>query len=268
VHDLEELAHMQSLVNDGVRPAQAASLVKTAPAAGGLQPGPSSLDWENSDPAWDGPHKAATTVLVVPGGSPQARSLARIASRLDADAAMGMLSDSLIRNGVAATWRDVCQPVFHALGARWARTGDGIDVEHVLSEATIEALRAYRAFLPKPLATRPVLMACASSDEHTIALHVLGAALTERRTPTLMLGSRSPAAALASATQRSGAGAVFVWRQTSRPVEIGEDLALMFKQPSAVRVVAGGQGWDDIDLPHQVIRVPDLTSAVRVLTVA
>ena len=58
-----------------------------------------------------------------------------------------------------------------------------------------------------------MLLACAPEDAHVLPLHALAVALAERRVPVRTLGPRVPATALASATRRLGASAVFVWRQ-------------------------------------------------------
>jgi hypothetical protein len=212
-------------------------------------------------------------VLAVPGSSAEVRGLARAASRLDADAAAGQLGDLLVSRGAVQTWNQVLRPVLVAAGLRWLRTGESVDVEHVLSEASIEAMRAYRAFLPRPASGRPVLLACAPADQHTLPLHVLAAALAERRVPVRLMGGRVPVAALATAARRTGASAIFVWRQLVElnaqfADEDGEtDAQFPALPPSrpALRLVVGGPGWPDGHPPPGAQLAPDLQVAVGLL---
>ena len=259
--DLKTLTIMQGLVGSGTSPAEAARRAMDLMAGQSTEPprpGPVST---RRAPRSGGP---GGQVLSVPGGSSEVRGLARIASRLDADVAMGQLADLFIKRGAVATWQQVLTPVLIALGEQWARTGKGVDVEHVLCEATMDALRAYRAFLPNPQPGRPVLLACAPSDQHTLPLHIVAACLTECRVPVRMLGGRVPARALTSAARRTGASGVFVWRQMT---EVGDDLAELaaaVRPRARVAFVVGGQGWDAVP-GVSATRVHDLPGAVAVL---
>ncbi|MDQ6715474.1 MAG: B12-binding domain-containing protein, partial [Actinomycetota bacterium] len=216
-------------------------------------------------------------VLAVPGASPEARGLARSVTRLDAEATSGQISDLLVRRGAEATWSEVLVPVLQAVGHRWERTGAGVEIEHVLSEALIDAIRGYCGFLPSPAPGRPVLLASAPEEAHTLPLHILRAALTERRVGSLMVGGRVPIEALSAAARRTGARRVFIWRQTapSYPT-MGPGLAdnppdpagsgLLPDQMTAAAVL-GGDGWSGVTVPASARWVPDLTRAIRELTV-
>jgi hypothetical protein len=154
--------------------------------------------------------------------------------------------------------------VLVAAGAHWARTGQGVEIEHLLTEATVEALRAHRRTLPRPHPdAAPVVLACAPHDEHTLPLSVLAAALREAGTSTRFLGARVPAAALEATVRRSGARAAFVWSQLPDPRAV-DALRLPPARPP-VRVVAGGPGWSRADLPPGCQLVPDLGTAVAAL---
>jgi hypothetical protein len=221
-------------------------------------------------------------VLAVPGASPEVRGLARAASRLDADAATGQLGDLLVSRGAIRTWDEVLRPVLASVGERWLRTG--VDVEHVLTEAVMDALRSYRAFLPRPVPGPPVLLACAPDEQHTLPLHGLAAALAEQRVPLRLLGGRVPTSALLAAARRTGAGAVFLWRHNtacsaeaarngedghgsteagSSPEELAELARLTHRRPARLLVV-GGAGWHAA-LPPGARFAPDLASAVALL---
>ena len=217
--DLNRLLLMQELVSRGQAPAAAARAV-LGQATG--QGGPATGSGPARTPVGTGPRRSSHgggpggRVLAVPGASPEVRGLARAASRLDADAATGQLGDLLVSRGVVHTWNEVLRPVLVSIGVRWVRAG--VDVEHVLSEAIMDALRSYRAFLPRPVPGRPVLLACTPHEQHTLPLHALAAALAEQRVPLRLLGGRVPVGAVATAARRTDAGAVFLWRHCSDEV--------------------------------------------------
>jgi DNA-binding transcriptional MerR regulator len=282
--DLAVLLRMQQLFDAGLSPAAAAR--EALAERSGRPPGECGAEEaEGSDLTGTGNQSAdgiepavgprlrrrsggpGGRVLAVPGASDQVRGLARAASRLDDDSIAGQLGDLLVHHGVAHTWDAVLRPVFRAVGHRWARSGDAIEVEHLLSEVTVEALRAYRAFLPKPAAARPVLLASGSADQHTLPLHVLAAALTERHLPARLMGGRLPGAAVGLATRRTGAVAVFVWRQLRPPAddEEGSELARLPMGRTVRAVVVGGPGWDSEVLPAGVRQAHDLSSAMQLL---
>ena len=184
---------------------------------------------------------AGGRLLAVPGASPEARGLARAASRLDADAVLELLGNLLVERGAVATWDEVLRPVLVAVGERWERTGEGVDVEHLLSEVTTDALRAHRARQLRAVPGRCVLLACAPEDEHVLPLHIAAVALAERRVPVRLLGPRVPAAALASATRRLRASGVLVWKQRAEGPPV--DLAGLPQMRPRLVLVVGGPGW-------------------------
>lgn len=272
--DLSRLLLMQELVNRGQTPAAAARAVLSE------QPGHSqalvhsggSTTTRTAPPARAPRHGGGPggRVLAVPGASPEVRGLARAASRLDADAATGQLGDLLVSRGAIRTWNEVLRPVLISIGVRWVRAG--VDVEHVLSEAVMDALRAYRAFLPRPVPGRPVLLACAPEEQHTLPLHALAAALAEQRVPLRLLGGRVPVTAVATAARRTSAGAVFLWQHyldeqdepLVEPDQLAE-LASLTRSRPARRLVVGGSAWQQSALPAGAVYASDLETAVKLL---
>lgn len=275
--DLNRLLQMQELVNRGQSPAAAARVVLGEQSPSNLPTGGSVM---TRAPATRRPNQGGGPggrVLAVPGASPEVRGLARAASRLDADAAAGQIGDLLVSRGVTHTWNEVLRPVLVSIGVRWVRAG--VDVEHVLSEAVMDALRAYRAFLPRPVPGRPVLLACAPEEQHTLPLHALAAGLAERRVPLRLLGGRVPTTALGTAARRTGAGAVFLWRHCfhdsgisddpvlpapAEPDELAELTELTRSRP-ARRLVVGGVAWRQSALPAGAHYAPDLDTAIQLL---
>jgi hypothetical protein len=206
---------------------------------------------------------AGGRVLAVPGGSPEARGLARAASRLDAATATSLIGELLIADGAVAVWNQLLVPVLRAAGRQWEKAGEGVEIEHVLTEAIIESARAYAAFLPKSPPGRPIVLAGAPEDTHTLPLHILAAALRERRLPSLMLGGRVPTVAVAAAARRTGAAGIFLWRQMSteeRPQVVTAQLREQAKQRA--RLVLGGPGWSNVPEIVGIHRPTGLSEAV------
>jgi DNA-binding transcriptional MerR regulator len=199
-------------------------------------------------------------VVALPTGSPQARGLARAAMSLDTAEVARILRDAFRDRGVIHTWETLALPVLQAIGERWRVTGDGIDVEHAFSEAMASELRGVVVSLGRPRNARPVLLACAEGDQHTLPLHVLGAALAEEEVSVRMLGVGMPSPALVAAVRRSGPSAVFVYARLT--VDDPSVLGLLPRQRPAPRVLVGGAGWEGTSLPPAVRRVRTLPEAV------
>jgi hypothetical protein len=268
---------MRRLVLDGVPPADAARLAVEqvpAPRSGedGPPPGPSGrLGMVAAEPAADtrapgetrAPGGPGGRVLALPGATPDVRGLARAAMALDAGALRAALDHALRTYGAIVTWDDLLTPVLVAVGERWAATGEGIEVEHLLAETAIGALRAV-SVAPEPRNGRPVLLACAPEEMHSLPLSALGAALAEQGIGVRMLGGGLPATALAAAVRRTGPAVVLVWAQIPKHADPRLLEALPVLRPP-VTVLAGGGGWRGRRLPPRVTYVSDLASAVALV---
>jgi MerR family transcriptional regulator, light-induced transcriptional regulator len=260
--DLARLLLMQRLVAAGAAPAEAARRVLASgdPAADRDQPTAQAPGGRRTG--------AGGTVLALPDAPPEARGLARAAARLDAGAVHAILGDLLVERGTVNTWDTVLRPVLVAAGLRWEQTGAGIDVEHLLSEAVTETLRAHRACQPRPHPGRGVLLTSPPGDWHVLPLHVLAAALAERRVPSQVLG-QLPVSALVSAVRRTGASGIFIWSQ--RRPQPGDGPGPVFPvdalPPSraARTLVAGGPGWAGSDVDDRVVVSGSLADAVGLL---
>jgi hypothetical protein len=145
-------------------------------------------------------------------------------------------------------------------------SGEGIEIEHVLSESVMAACWRHRRLQQPAHPGRPVLLACYPDDMHALPLYVLAAALAELRVPTRQLGARVPLPALAAATRRTGASAVFVWRQIA--VRSGAPTVTLPPARPPVRLVLGGPGWAGVDVEPGTAVAADLRDAVDLLRVA
>lgn len=249
-HDLAVLDRMHKLTLEGVAPADAARAALLDPQ--------SSATWEGGTAF----HLEVTTPQRV---AARARGLSRAALALDAAAVRDLLRESVAADGVIATWEGLLAPVLRAVGERWAVTGEGVEVEHLLSEAAIGVLSRVEA---EPVAPcRPVLLACADGEAHSLPLHVLCAALAERRVAARMLGAALPPAALAAAARRTGPAALVVYAHQPEHA-VTDLLAAVPAQRPRTAILAGGPGWAPEALPERVTYVHDVGEAVHLVLVA
>jgi len=267
--DLARLEVMRRLLLDGVAAGEAA---RVALADGG--------NHQSTVAAWvEAPARTRRTTArgtgrSRPGGgrvvplrdaSPEARGLARAAMSLDGDACTHALGTSLRRRGVVATWTDLLLPVLAGLGERWQTTGEGVEVEHLLTESAETALRSTIRTARPPGPGRPVLLAGLEAEDHRLPIVALAAALRERAVPTRLLGVRLPLRGLAEAVARTGPAAVFLWSQGAHgPGGLPGPEVLQAVRPRPV-LVLGGPGYDGPRGRPEARWVAGLAEAVDVL---
>ncbi len=257
--DLVRLETMRRLIMGGVPPGEAARVASGPPS---VSPGPAApLPGFDGRLAGGGP---VGQVLAMAGADAAVRGLGRAAMALDTESVSDMLREQVARHGVLHTWDHVLCPVLVAVGARWAATGEGVEVEHSLSECATVVLRAVGDGVLSPADRRPVLLACAPDEQHALPLHALGAALAERRIATRMLGAAMPAAALEAAVRRTGPAALFVWSSLPGTADERVLAGLPITRP-ATAVLIGGPGWAVERLPARVSVATDLTHAVALV---
>jgi hypothetical protein len=136
-------------------------------------------------------------------------------------------------------------------------------MEHLLSEVWTDALRGHRAVQLRPTPGRPVLLAAYPEEQHVLPVHVLAASLAEQRIPVRVLGAALPIPALNTAIVRSGASAVFLWRQMSGEGGL-RGLVLPRSRPP-VRLLVGGPAFDGVPLPAGVRFAAGLQEATGIL---
>jgi len=254
--DLDRLRTMRRLTLSGMPAAEAARSVLGAGAgvaradpAGGHRPVPGG---------------AGGRVVSLPGGSVMQRAMARAAMTLDARELTALVRRSLDQRGTVATWEDLIRPVLEAIGRRWETTGDGVEVEHLVSYVVDGLLRQRAHGAAEPVTGRPVLLASAPGELHHLPLSAVAAALSEHGTAVRQLGADLPPDALAAAIRRTGPCAVMLWSQ-SPATGTGTVLDTVPVTRPPVTVVTGGPGWDLDRLPPRVQHVEDLGDALRVL---
>jgi DNA-binding transcriptional MerR regulator len=213
-----------------------------------------------SEPA-ERPVRAGGGTLRMPGAGPRARGLGRAALAMDPVAVRALLEESIAADGVIGAWEDVARPVLVAVGQRWAMSGRGVEVEHLLSECLITVFGARATGRPTPARTaRPVLLAGMPDELHCVPLTVLAAVLAERGIACRLLGPALPAAALAAAVRRTAPAAVVLWSQVEPTADVDMLAALPVTRPR-FRTYVAGPGWDGAALPRGVDHLGSLAEA-------
>ncbi len=271
--DIARLELMHRLTLEGV-PAADAARVALAVDAAELSTAPAGAtagDATASEAAAAQAVRAAGQAGRAERPEDTARGVYRAAKALDAAALSALVGERIARSGVVATWNDVLVPVLVRVGERWARTGQGVEVEHLVSECVLGVLRAHEQQLPPAVTTRAVLLACVEEEQHSLPIHALSTALAERRVLTRVLGARVPRPALAAAIRRSGPRAVFLWSQLPATARSDAVRELPAVRPPPL-VALGGTGWGaDSALPRTafpLVLVSSMAEAVEVLASA
>ncbi|MEV5576804.1 MerR family transcriptional regulator [Spirillospora sp. NPDC052269] len=255
--DLARLESMQRLILSGLPPGEAARAVLGASAA--RPPSPRGHG--------AGGNRVRLSITSEEAAD-RARGLARAAMALDAAAMTSAARAVLSADGVVAAWDGVFVPVLDGIGRKHAASGDYIEVEHLLSAVLLQCL-AERTPLgdvqaTPPPANRPVLLACAPEEQHSLPVYALAAALAEDEAAVTVLGARVPSATLSAAIKRIGPRAVFVWSQTTDTGDPSWLDDLPGTRPP-LRTVIGGPGWARDRIPDGVRLVTALPEAISAL---
>jgi hypothetical protein len=259
--DVGRLETMRRLTLEGVPSAEAARVVLTTPVtAGAPAPGPLP-DREGSLRRRGG---SGGRVLALPGADGVVRGLGRAAMALDAAAVTGTLHGEVDAHGVLHTWEHVLRPVLVAVGERWAATGDGVEVEHLLSDCAGAVLRQLAHRAADPPGRRPVLLCCAPDEHHVLPLQALAAALGERGVAARSLGAAVPTVGMQAAVRRTGPAVLVVWSQLPATADPAALASLPVTRPPT-SVVVGGAGWRPGSLPDRVTVATGLSHAVELV---
>lgn len=156
-----------------------------------------------------------------------------------------LIRKSILETGIEATWVQVIAPLLTEVGDDWVRTGDGIEVEHFLSEVLRKILCENFGRIENPKNSRPVLLACVENEFHSLALTALAAVLAEERIECIFLGARTPQSALNKIIIKSAPPAIFLWAQLSENADQKYVKAIPVIRP-APRVLLGGPGWNSV----------------------
>ena len=236
--DLARLTLMRRLITSGVSPCDAAAQAKSHKGTINLE--------------------TIVTDYVV--REELVTALHKAAKGLDKKFIEAALRKDLAQYGVEQSWSEVIVPLLLIVGNEWEASGDGIEVEHLLTEVLKGILRENVEDIRKPVNAHPVLLASVGEEVHSLALHALAAALAERKIETYFLGARTPLEALSAMITRSAPPAVFLWAQLSKNADpkFFNDIPAIRPMP---RMVLGGPGWSHVDC-KDVSVVHDISDAV------
>jgi MerR family transcriptional regulator, light-induced transcriptional regulator len=261
--DLARLELMRSALLHGATPATAATYALSTSLPGPDAAPDTTPDATTAQGRTDGLH------LPLPRTGWQARGLARAATTLDAEAVRGLLNESISAVGAQVTWDAVVRPVLAAVGQRWAETGTGIEIEHLLSDCVTGVFSALAAATPTPAApratTRPVLLAGMADDQHRLPIVVLSATLAQRGVACRSMGADLPANALIAAIRRTAPVAILLWSQLPDTADPGLLISLPHTRPG-FRTFVAGPGWADIALAPPIARLSSLQEATDTLS--
>jgi MerR family transcriptional regulator, light-induced transcriptional regulator len=263
--DLARLRIMHRLILDGAPAAEAA---RTALGTDLDEPGTGPDRRDAPPPGPVRPRQAGTTQAAgsVPRDpSAEVEMLWRATLAMDDRAMSRLVRDALRRHGVVRAWDDLLVPVLIRIGDRQSAGADQIEVEHLLSGCVLAALSAVSARLGDAVNARPVLLACAEEEQHSLPIYALQAALAKQHIRSRMLGARVPSRSLAAAIRRLAPGVVFVWSQAPQT----GDLATLATLPSLrppTRLIVGGPGWrpaEPVPALEMARSLPDALLLVR-----
>jgi hypothetical protein len=211
--------------------------------------------------------------LRMPRAGARARGLGRAALAMDSVAVQRLVEESIAVDGLVVTWDEVARPVLAAVGERWAATGRGVEVEHLLSQCLVAVFTRVAATsvdgsgvpggpgVPgAPQQVRPVLLAAMPTELHVVPLAVLAALLTERGVGCRSLGAALPGDALAAAVRRTAPAAVVLWSQLPSTADVAVVTDLPVTRPR-YRTFVAGPGWGGAALPPGVGVLSSLVDA-------
>ncbi|MGW3634941.1 MerR family transcriptional regulator [Streptomyces sp. NPDC005122] len=281
--DVAMLQEMCRFTAAGLPPAEAARAAKER-ARGGTRSPALSLVRPPAEPRAAKAPPARVRPVGAPASRPgtglplgdvrqECRGLARAAVRLDAAAVQSLLTAAVGAHGLATAWDEVMVPALRAVGRKWESSGDRyVEVEHLLSwhiSATLRHVYVGSARNPRT-GGPPVLLACLPDEPHTLPLEALGAVLTERGVPALMLGGAVPVEALVAAVRRVGPAAVVLWAQSRSTANLplarhvaGTRWGVRGARTQSL-VLLSGPGWDEDSGPG-LLRPLRLDDALRML---
>jgi DNA-binding transcriptional MerR regulator len=267
--DVTRLLVMRRLTLEGVAPADAARMALATEVDESDEPvgllSARSRRAPGPEDSFDVGARAAAAVAADPGpelsGDGAVRGLARAAQMLDPDECRRIIRQSVHTVGTVDTWQTIVAPVLGMVGDRWEITGEGIEVEHLLTECIADVMREVGRSMRSPRSARPVVLSAAEEEQHGLPVVVLAAALAERGIAVRMFGVRVPRHALAAAVRRVGPSVVLVYAHL--PVGDVSQVTDLPRLRPAPLLLLGGPGWDGVATPAGAERVTDLPGTVQ-----
>ena len=246
--DVARIEIMCRLVQDGVMPGEAARVALNADVAQ-LAQRKTGLHLVTEDSELEN-EKLSDSIVDLDNPINAIRGLTRAANMLDADACQHRIARLLESRGVLWTWDNVLVPVLVAAGEKWEATGEGVEVEHLLAEVITREFNVVASSIDEPVNVRPVLLASAPHELHTLPMYAISAALAQHQVESRVLGARTPIEALTAACRKLNPSAVVVWSQSRGTADNSVWTSLDPQRPAPMKL-AIGPGWTS-DLPDDV----------------
>lgn len=243
-NDVAKLVTMRRLITSGVAPSDAANRAKS----------------------FEGEYSVNILVNEIEIAEDLVQAICRAAETLDREFIICALRQEVMKNGVIQCWQSIIVPVLTIVGSNWEATGEGIEIEHMLTELIKSVMRESIPEEFNSINARPVLLACVGEEMHSLPLHALAAALAERDISTNFLGARTPLSALCGIVNRSAPPALFLWAQLPENGDPKYFEELPDVRP-APKIVLGGPGWNPQQC-SEVAFVQDLQRACEEITQA
>jgi excisionase family DNA binding protein len=177
---------------------------------------------------------------------------------------------------LAEIFDDLVAPALADMGQRWQSARLSVAEEHVGSQAVIDAIaRAQPLAEPPGEPNRPTrgaaVVAAVAGELHDIAARMAACLLRARGYEVLAPLAQTPARDLADLVTRCRASIVALSSTMPRdPAELTEQIALAARAASqnGGRVVVGGKGMEQVDLPEGAERVQSMSELEQRLEVA
>ena len=259
-HDIARLELMRRYLLNGVGPQEAARLALAEEVESAtLIPQPAQLRSVKSIENEEG------KVIELGGAKATIKALQRAANMLDSIECERIIGHAIEEHSALWVWENVLVPLLVGIGEKWETTGEGVEVEHLLSEAIINQFRVVTTAANEFVNAKPVLLVGAPNELHVLALHAIAATLAEHHISSRMLGARLPLDALAAACKRIGPSAVVIWSQTRGTADFDVWEVLSDARPRPI-AVAAGFGWSSDELADGVVHSTSLMHTLMTLS--
>lgn len=221
--------------------------------------GVSPIDAANEALHYNGVEEPRAVAINVERDQDLVDHLYRAAHAMDRELLESRIQAHLSSNGIEATWHGLLVPLLFLVGDDWKKTGEGIEIEHLLSEVILRILNSRISSSGPKVNARPVLIASIGEETHNLAITALAAALSERGIAVQFLGARTPKSAISAVVKRSAPPAIFLWAQLRRHADVTFITELPSIRPKP-KVIVGGPGWS-AKHHEDLHRAEDLMSA-------
>lgn len=192
-------------------------------------------------------------------------------SRFDPDGLEMAVNRALTLGSASVICERVIVPVMWRVGALWHGGEITIAQEHLASQILETTARKLIGLLQPPPGSRRVLLACFAEDEHTLPLYGIALHLAQATFRTVMLGSRTPPAAIRQAVAKLRPACVGLSVTIAPPPHRARELIDAYADAcNGTPWVVGGQGAASLsgfieDSGGTVVPADDIRQALRTI---